>query len=183
MNNIFLLFGMFFFFSFSIFSQEEINWLSMEEALAAQKENPKKILMDAYTNWCGPCKLMDRNTFGNADVAKFINENFYAVKFNAEGQEKVNYNGQTFENPNYDPARAKRRNHQHDFAKALKITAYPTIVFFDEKGEVIAPNSSYNKTKKIELFLNMMVNDDYKNLTTAEEWEKYQKEFKPIFKD
>ncbi len=157
--------------------------MSMNDALKAQKENPKKILMDAYTDWCGPCKLMDRNTFGNANVAKFVNKNFYAVKFNAEGEEEINYDGQTFTNPNYDPSRAGRRNHQHDFAKALKITAYPTIVFFDEKGDVIAPIPGYHKPKEIELFLNMMLKDDYKNLNSAEEWEKYQKDFKPTFKD
>ena len=183
MKKTLLLSGLFLFLTTTIFSQEKINWISMDDALEAQKENPKKILMDAYTDWCYPCKLMDKNTFGNQDVAKFINENFYAVKFDAEGEEEVNYNGQTFTNPNYDPARAGRRNHQHDFARILKITAYPTIAFFDEEGEFIAPIPGYHQPKEIELFLNMMLKDDYKNLTTSEEFEEYQKNFKPTFKD
>ena len=44
--------------------------------------------MDIYTDWCGPCKLMDKNTFQNPDVAQYLNNNFYAVKFNAEGPNK-----------------------------------------------------------------------------------------------
>ena len=46
-------------------SAQEINWMTMDEALAAQKEEPKKIFMDVYTTWCGPCKMLDKNTFAN----------------------------------------------------------------------------------------------------------------------
>ena len=44
-------------FSFSL-SAQEINWLSFEEAVEAQKVSPKKIFVDAYTVWCGPCKMI-----------------------------------------------------------------------------------------------------------------------------
>ena len=55
---------------------QEINWMSLEEALEAQKTAPKKIFIDAYTVWCGPCKMLDRNTFKNEDVVKYINKNY-----------------------------------------------------------------------------------------------------------
>ena len=35
---------------------QEINWMSLENAVELQKKTPKKIMMDVYTNWCGPCK-------------------------------------------------------------------------------------------------------------------------------
>ena len=44
---------------------QAINWISFEKAIEYQKSNPKNIIMDVYTNWCGPCKLMDKNTFQN----------------------------------------------------------------------------------------------------------------------
>ena len=44
-----------------LYAQDGIRWMSMNEALEAQKEAPKKILMDVYTSWCGPCKLLDKN--------------------------------------------------------------------------------------------------------------------------
>ena len=44
---------------------QEINWISMEAALAKQKEVPKKIMVDMYTAWCGPCRMLDKNTFSN----------------------------------------------------------------------------------------------------------------------
>ena len=63
---------------------QEVNWLTLNEAFEAQKIQPKKILIDVYTVWCGPCKLLDKNTFGHPGVAEFINDHFYPVKFNAE---------------------------------------------------------------------------------------------------
>ena len=84
---------------------QKINWMTMNEALAAQKKEPKKIFMDVYTDWCGPCKLLDRNTFSNKKVINFINENYYAVKFNAEGTEEITYQDFTYTNPNYKEGR------------------------------------------------------------------------------
>ena len=75
-------------FSISLTAQE-INWMTLDEAVEAQKTTPKKIMMDAYTIWCGPCKMLDKNTFHNKDVADYVNKNYYAVKFNAEGNENV----------------------------------------------------------------------------------------------
>ena len=72
---------------------QQIQWMTLAEAIEAQKVNPKKIFMDVYTDWCGPCKLLDKNTFQNPDVSKYISEHFYAVKFNAEGQEEIKEGG------------------------------------------------------------------------------------------
>ena len=78
---------------------QEINWLSVEEAVALQKKEPRAIMMDVYTTWCGPCKMLDRNTFKNPDVIEYINANYYAVKFNAEGDETVNFKDKTYLTP------------------------------------------------------------------------------------
>ena len=46
-------------FGFSSFAQsKKINWMTFAEAIEAQKKVPKKILMDVYTTWCGPCKMV-----------------------------------------------------------------------------------------------------------------------------
>ena len=160
---------------------QEIEWMTMNEALEAQKQKPKKIMMDAYTDWCGPCKLLDKNTFHNKDVVEYVNKNFYAVKFNAEGPEKVTYNDFTYTNPTYVPNK-KGRNGLHLFAHALKISGYPSIVFFDENGGVIAPVTGYRTPQQLELYLKMIYSDKYKELTTPEAWQKYEKNFKATFK-
>jgi thioredoxin-related protein len=161
---------------------QEINWVSLDEAIALQKKNPKKIIMDAYTEWCGPCKMLDRNTFSNSDVISYINENYYAVKFNAEGNETVTYQGKTFDNPNYDPAKAKRRNSSHRLASYLKVSAYPTLVFFDENGDYITPIVGYQTPQQLELYLKLFKDDHHKNMKSQEDFNDFYKAFKPEFK-
>jgi thioredoxin-related protein len=160
--------------------QAQIKWMTMNEALAAQKRVPKKIFMDVYTEWCGPCKLLDKKTFTHKKLIRFINEHYYAVKFNGEGTEPVTYNNFTYTNPNYHPER-KGRNAQHFFADALKINAYPSLVFFTETGAVIQAIPGYRSPEDLEIFLKMIANDDYKELTTQESWEAYQQSFKGKF--
>lgn len=159
---------------------QKINWMTMEEALAAQKENPKKIFMDVYTTWCGPCKLLDKNTFSDKNVIEYLNKNYYSVKFNAEGNEVINYQDFKYTNPNYQAER-KGRNSQHLFAHAIKVNAYPTVVFFKENGDLIQGVPGYRTPQQLEIFLKMIHTDDYMKITTAEAWEKYQKEFKYTF--
>ncbi|WP_199769341.1 thioredoxin family protein [Flavivirga eckloniae] len=160
---------------------QEINWVTLEEAVALQQKTPKKIMMDVYTSWCGPCKMLDKNTFQNKDVANYVNKHYYAVKFNAEGNDKVKYKGKTYSNPNYNPALANRRNSVHELSRYLRVSAYPTIVFLDEKGDLIAPITGYKKPKEIELFLKMFKNDDHKAMDTQEKFYTYSKAFKPEF--
>jgi len=175
-----LLFFSLLIFTVSAIQAQEINWMSMNEALEAQKKEPRKIFVDAYTTWCGPCKMLDKNTFANKDVAAYINKHYYAVKFNAEGNEVVNYKDKVFENPNYDPKK-KGRNAVHQFALAMGVNAYPTMVFFDEKAGFLSPVKGYLTPEKLEIFLTIFATDEYKKVKTDEEWKKYQEEFKGTF--
>ena len=163
-------------------SAQKINWMSMNDALEAQAKNPKKIFIDMYTAWCGPCKMLDRDTFSNKDVIQFINKNFYAVKFNAEGNDIVNYNNNKFDNPKYDPAKAKRRNSQHKFAAHMGVRAYPTVLFLDEQGNLINRVKSYKKPQQMEMYLKLFGTDLWKEINTQEKFNEYMKNFKPKFK-
>lgn len=163
-------------------SAQKIEWMNMNEALAAQEENPKKIFMDVYTDWCGPCKLLDKRTFKNKDVVKYINKHFYPVKFNAEGTAEITYQDFTYTNPNYKPER-KGRNSQHLFAHALKITGYPSMVFFDENSDIISPVTGYRTAEQLEVYLKMIASNDYKEVTTGKAWKEYQENFEGTFEN
>lgn len=174
-----------FFVSFNLFTNivfsQNIQWMSLKEARAAQKINPKKIFMDVYTSWCGPCKLLEKNTFQNPDVSRYISENYYAVKFNAEGTEEIEFYNQIFSNPNYDPNR-KGRNATHQFTQFLGVKGYPTMVFFSEDGDPIMPLVGYYKPKQIELYLKMIKQGDYQVFSKPEDFENYKKNFIPRFR-
>jgi thioredoxin-related protein len=146
---------------FSAFGFSQVNWMSMNDALAAQKKEPRKILMKSYTDWCPNCKWMD-------------NENYYPVKFNAEGTEVINYKGATYANP------LKKRNDraQHQFAEFIRIFEYPTLVFFDEKGTIINPVPGKLDAKKLEIYITMLADETYKSINTGKKWNDYQRDFK-----
>jgi thioredoxin-related protein len=160
---------------------QEINWVSFEEAIALQKKKPKKIMMDVYTNWCGPCKMLDKNTFNNKDVVDYVNKNYYAVKFNAEGDESINFNGKTYINPDYNPANANRRNSVHQLARYFSIRSYPTIVFLGEDAEFLTPVIGYKKPQQLELYLKLFNSDDYKNFKSQDDFTEYYDAFVPEF--
>src|SRR5688572_27861029 len=73
-----------------------VNWMTFEEAVEKSKTEKRKIFIDVYTDWCGWCKVMDKQTFAVPAVAKLLNEKYYAVKFNAEQREDVFFRGTTF---------------------------------------------------------------------------------------
>lgn len=116
---------------------QEIKWMSMKDALTAQKKNKKPIFIDAYTVWCGPCKMLDKNTFSDEKVIKTINEKYNAVKFNAEGNEEFQFGGKLYKNPGYQEARKTSRNGIHDFAVFIGVQAYPDMIILDKDGKKI----------------------------------------------
>jgi thioredoxin-related protein len=164
------------FFSLDLTFSQDIKWMSLEKALEAQKVLPKKIIMDVYTTWCGPCRLLDKKTFGNPDVSRYISQNFYAVKFNAEGDEEIFFYDKKFSNPNYNPDR-KGRNSTHDFTKFLGIRGYPTIIFFSEEGDPIIPLTGYFNVRQIEPYLKMIKRGDYSVFKDSDDIEKYIENF------
>ena len=161
---------------------QEINWVTLDEAIELQKTNPKKIMMDVYTSWCGPCKMLDRNTFHNSDVVAYVNEIYEAIAGDAEGNESISYKDKTFDNPRFDPAKANKRNSTHKLTSYLKVSAYPTIVFFDEKGDFISPIVGYQKPQQLELYLKMFKDDHHKNMASQKDFNEFYKAFKPEFK-
>ena len=108
---------------------DKIQWYTLEEAMKANEKNPKKLFIDFYTDWCGWCKVMDKKTFTDAQVINFMNENFYAVKFNAEQKEAL-----TFKGKEYKFLQAGKRGiHSFAYETLDRSASYPSFVVLDEK--------------------------------------------------
>ena len=168
-------------FLFQFSHAQQVNWMSIEKAQELQKNNPKNIIMDVYTEWCGPCKLMDKNTFQNKDVAEFLNENFYAVKFNAEGGNPINFKGKVYKNPSFVKGKPGR-NSSHNFTRYLGVYSYPTLVFFDESANPITPITGYLNPKQLEIYLNLFKDKKYLEIKNQEDFKKFISGFVSSFK-
>ncbi len=138
--------------------ESKINWVSIEEAERLSKENPKKIFVDIYTDWCGWCKRMEANTFSHPQIAAYINENFYAVKLNAEQAEPIVFRGNEYVNENPGTRRSS-----HNFARALLRgrMSYPSVAFFDEELNLITAIPGYREPKQFEPILVFFEEDHY----------------------
>ena len=122
---------------------QQVNWLSWEEAmtLASQEGNSKKIFVDVYTDWCGWCKKMDKDTFQNPTVATYMEQNFYMVKLDAEDKNTKEFKGQTF---NFVPSGRRGYNQLAAYLLNGRLS-YPTVVFMDEKLNLLSPVPGYQK--------------------------------------
>lgn len=92
---------------------------SFTDLLAVAKKENKLLFVDAFTTWCGPCKLMAKNVFPQPTVGEFYNANFINSKIDMEKGEGI------------------------DLAKKYNVRAYPTYLFINGDGELIHRVTSY----------------------------------------
>ena len=122
-----LLFFFVFFIQFNALDAQGIRFVtgSFDEVLSlAQKEN-KLVFVDAYTDWCGPCKAMSKNIFPKGSVGKFFNEHFVSTKINMEKGE--------------GKALGLRYN----------VRSYPTLLFVDSEGTLVHKVAGYQNTTNL----------------------------------
>lgn len=147
-----------------------VKWMTFEEALKKSKAAKRPVFVDVYTDWCGWCKVMDKNTFSDPEVAKLLNEKFYAVKFNGEQKEDVVFDGTTFK---FVPS---GRNGYHQLAAALlnNQLSYPTVVFLDEDFKMIQPLAGYRQAPEFHKIAQFIGGGYYKTV----KWDDWQSQYK-----
>lgn len=125
-----------------------VKWYTIEEAAALAAKSPRPIFVDAYTDWCGWCKRLDKETFSNPVIAEILNTKYYPVKFNAESKEPVMFQGRKFINDG-----KLGPTHQLAYALLQGQMSYPTVAFLTAKSELITPLPGYRSAKDFEPFL------------------------------
>jgi len=151
-------------------AQEKVKWVGFEEAVELNKKDPKPILVDLYTDWCGWCKRMDKDTYSNEVIAKYINENYYAVKMDGEGKEDIQYKDKTFKFVQ------QGRSKYHEFAAAIMNgkMSYPSTAFFNAEQQLLQTVPGYLSKEKFEKILAFFGGGN----EGKEEWPAFEKNFK-----
>jgi thioredoxin-related protein len=147
-------------------AEGEVQWMTFEQAVEKSKTEKRKIFIDVYTDWCGWCKVMDKNTFSEPTIAKMLNEKFYPVKFNAEQREDVVFNGTTFK------FIESGRSGYHQLAAALlnNQMSYPTVVFLDEEFRMIHPLPGFQKPPQFHMIA-QFIGENYYKTEKFETWQ------------
>jgi len=157
--------------SLTTYTQEVINWISIEEVQELVKNEPRKIIIMVYTDWCTYCQNMEATTFKDPEIIKYINSHFYAVKLNAETKEPIIFKGRTYTNPQPDKEKSKHRL-ALSFAAIDKTIGFPTFVFFDDNlNRLMSPIRGYKSKEKLEMYLQYIIQDIYK----SKSFEEYRK--------
>ena len=158
-------------------AQETIQWMGIEEAEARCAKAPRMIFIDVYTDWCGWCKRMDKDTFSNPVIAKYMNEHFYAVKFDAERQDTLTFQGRQF----VGATRPDGRKGAHQLAHALLKgkMSYPSYVIMNDEMKIIQVIGGYQDAKNFEPMIHYFGDEAYKTMSG----EDFLKDFKSELED
>jgi uncharacterized protein YyaL (SSP411 family) len=144
----------------------KVDWKTVAVADSAKQLKP--VLIDLYTTWCGWCKVMDKKTYTNRELAAYVNEKFYAVKYDAESKAAIKWKGRTFM---YSPAYKV-----NEFAVFLTKgqLAFPTTVIIPADGSEPQAIAGYLKPQDMELILKYFGDDTYKKMS----FDAFQKQLK-----
>ena len=118
------------------FSQDDTDTFFHQDwnaALSKAKENNKILLVDCYTDWCGWCKVMDKNTFRDSTIKEFLDKNFVVLKMNAEKDFGI------------------------DLAMKYRVLMFPSILFYNPDGSLIKKSLGYQDSEKFMETLNDII--------------------------
>lgn len=93
--------------------------------LAKAKAENKLVFLDAYTTWCGPCKMLQKNVFTQKSVGDFFNKEFINVKIDMESGEGP------------------------ELALKYPLEGYPTLMFIDGDGNVVKKVLGYQSPEEL----------------------------------
>ncbi len=146
---------------------EAIHWMTIEEAEAKMKMQPRFILIDMYTNWCGWCRKMDKETYDNPFVGQYINEHYYPVKLNAETRDSLTFQGKKW---GFQP---DKRVNELAYQLAFGKLSYPTTVICSPDMKVVNPIAGYMDVNMMEMILTFFGDNKYKTV----KWDDYRHDF------
>ena len=154
-------------------AQEKIQWMDFEEAVSACQQHPKMVFIDVYTDWCGWCKKMDQTTFSDPVVVKYMNENFYAVKLDAERPDAVTFQGHEY----VSVPRSDGRKGTHQLAAALlnNKMSYPSYVILNDQMQRIQIIPGYQEAKSFLPMIHFFGEKAYNTTPWTEFLEEYSK--------
>ena len=142
---------------------------SFEEVEKLSKIKPKKILIDIYTDWCNGCRVMNSTSLTDSSVVKYLNSNFYVIRFNAESKDSITFTGHVFVNngANNTPF------HQLALALTNNSIALPTTVILDESFKKLDQIPHYLTPEMLLKIARFFGADAFKNQT----WDSFLKQY------
>ena len=144
---------------------DHIQWMSLAEVEQALQKEKRKVIVILYSNSCGWCNRLERETLQDENVIRYLNQKYYPIHFNAEEHEKVHFKGKEYKYV---------QNGQKGYNQlAYELTggrlSYPTYVFFDENLKLIQSIPGYKSPKDFQTIIKYFGDNFYKKMP----WDTY----------
>jgi len=136
---------------------KEIQWQPYDTGLKMIKEQNKKGFLHFYTDWCTYCKIMNKNTFVDAKIINYLNDNFISIRVNADKQKSV--------------------------AKEYGVSRFPSTWFIAEDSTSLSNQPGYIQPEMLLNMLKFLNTDSFKEMKFSqfiESQEKAQKQKKSV---
>jgi thioredoxin-related protein len=126
-----------------------IHWMNFGQLADSMKVRPKRVFVKIYTQWCGPCKMMDRKTLSKARIIEPLNDYYYSIELDAESKEEIRFKDSVF---TFDPGLGASGVHNLavHLGKDAGHLSFPTVVILDENLEVIYRYPSFMSVANLE---------------------------------
>ena len=129
-------------------------WRPMEDAIDASQANDRLLVLHAYTDWCGWCVRMDRETYTDDAVQAYLAEHYEATRLDLESDEVVTFFDNTL------PMAA--------LGDALQVAGTPTAVFVDSDGSLITKMPGFQTAETFLYALRYVHEEAYEQMSFAE---------------
>jgi thioredoxin-related protein len=156
----------------SIKAQETVKWYSISEAVQLASKEPRIMVIDVYTDWCGWCKRLDATTFADPEVAAMLNKHFYPVKLDAEGKDEIVIGDKAYKFVD----NGRRGYHEVAAVVTNGRLVYPTISYLSDRGEVLKVAPGYLDAAKFKIYLEYYSGEAYKE----QDFDDYKASLTPV---
>lgn len=134
----------------NMLGSDDLLWHNFTDGIREASLTNKKVIVDVYTDWCGWCKRMEKDTYSDDGVKSYLTDNYVLVKLNAESGTKEMLGDAEIT--------------QAALAKAYGVTGYPTTVFLLPDGKFITSVPGYLKPEEYLPMLKYIAEDHYKQM-------------------
>jgi thioredoxin-related protein len=131
--------------------QQQSFWVTLEQAQTQARDQGKYILLDVYTEWCGFCRRMIRETYADKRVQEALDRYFYPVRIDAESSRQVKFQGENFS--------------MADLALAFGVQSFPTTIFLNPDGEPVALQPGFIEPGRFHKMLSFVGSESYRYQT------------------
>jgi len=124
-----------------------IHWKGFSDALLEQETGGQPIMFFFYSNHCIYCKLMERSSLNNKEIAEMINKNFIPVKLNIENKMPL---GRNLPSP-------------YKLATTFRVRGVPVIFFVNKEHKIFEKIEGYQPVFKLKKFLKEAIEKNKEN--------------------